>query len=159
MSRRHKKKLHRQRLLVIDGHNVCFQDPELRHLMHDDPERARRAFELKIGDRDNCHIFYDGGPGGEERRQHHGTLSIHYSGTRSADDCINEWLSYQDKSLITVVTDDRHLQTRVKSFGAQILPVVDFLHSLHDIPDNKPGIDELPPSQDEIDFWTDQFNA
>lgn len=159
MSRRNKKRLHRQRLLIIDAHNVCYQDPQLRDLMNEDPERARRAFELRIGDRIHCHIFYDGGPGGEERRQHRGNLSIHYSGQRSADDCISEWLSYQDKALISVVTDDRQLQARVRANGAKIVPVVDFLHSLSSAQPAQPGIDEVPPSQTEVDFWMEQFGV
>ena len=159
MARRHKKKLQRQRLLVIDAHNVCHQDHELRQLMLGDPERARRSLEQRIGDRPRCHVFYDGGPGGEERRQHRGSLAIHYSGQRTADDCIAEWLSYQDIGLLTVVTDDRHLQMRVKEFGAKIVSVQDFLNDLEDQAPSEPAIDEIPPDQDEIDFWKDQFGV
>lgn len=159
MKRRHKRRLHQQRILVIDGHNVCHQDDHLQRLMQRDPESARRALEQRIGERAQCHIFYDGGPGGEERRQHHGSLAIHYSGNRSADDCILEWLSYQDCDLVSVVTDDRGLQLRVRGSGAQTVRVSDFLNSLHQTEPDKPGIDEVPPSQDEIDFWKNEFGV
>lgn len=159
MARRHKHKLFKQRVLVIDAHNVCYQDAELKHLMHHDIERARRLFEQRVGQRPRCHIFYDGGPGGEERRQHNGSLSIHYSGTRSADDCIAEWLSYQDNGLLSVVTDDRHLQMRVKQFGAKFVTVNEFLNSLTEEVENEIPIDQQTPDQDEIDFWKDQFGV
>lgn len=161
MSRRGRRRSKRRRgsLLVIDGHNLCYQDPELRQLLQQDSEHARRALEARIGDRAGCHLFYDGGPGGEERRQHHGKLAIHYSGKRSADDCLVEWIAYQNVEEMTVVTDDRELQMRVRSAGATLISCSDFLDSLSHSPDTQPGIDELPPSQDEIDFWKDEFGA
>ena len=159
MSRRKKRRLSKQQIRVIDAHNVCYQVSSLRQYMHNDPERARRAFEDMIGDQDRCHVFYDGGPGGEERRQHRGSLVIHYSGERSADDCIVEWLNYQNCNEITVISDDRHLQMRAKELGTRISTVVDFLNNLDEQKIQEPGIDEIPPSDTEIDFWKDQFGV
>ena len=159
MSRKNKRRLIKQYIRVIDAHNVCYQVSSLRRYMHDDPERARRAFEDMLGDQDRCHVFYDGGPGGEERRQHRGALVIHYSGERSADDCIIEWLSYQNCHEIIVISDDRHLQMRAKERGTRISTVVDFLNNLDHSAGDEPRIDEVPPSDSEIDFWKDQFGV
>ena len=159
MSRKNKRRLIKQRIRVIDAHNVCYQVPSLRQHMNNDPERARRAFEDMIGDQNRCHVFYDGGPGGEQRRQHRGSLVIHYSGLRSADDCIVEWLSYQDCHEITVISDDRHLQMRAKELGTRVSNVIDFLNNIDEQDTHQPGIDELPPSDTEIDFWKEQFGV
>lgn len=154
-----RKKIRSSAMLAIDGHNVCYQCPDIAAAMHRDMEEGRRLFEqstLRQNNR-NWHIFYDGGPGGLQRRQNAQTLSLHYSGSeRNADDCLIEWLHYQ-QTIITVVSNDRELCMRAEALGAITISAQNFLDYI-DTADPLPAIDENPPSQTEVDFWTDQFS-
>ncbi|NRA39771.1 MAG: NYN domain-containing protein [Planctomycetes bacterium] len=157
MSKRSRKSLRNSNTLAIDGHNVCYQCPEIANAMQQEMETGRRLFEQRVGLHRPWHIFYDGGPGGLQRRQSESKLSLHYSGgANSADNILIEWLRYQHQA-ITVISNDRELQMRAQALGAHCVEVHDFLDYI-DQPENGRDIDEAPPSQAEIDFWTDQFS-
>ena len=105
--------------IIIDGNN----------LLHSLPTREqsrqavrRRALDTVRHEGVSLTVVFDGPPpAGSPALEHLGRVSVHYSGTASADDVIVETLSKGGPvSKWVVVTDDRGLRDRVRNLGAQV---------------------------------------
>ena len=136
--------------VLVDAHNVLYQDPALRPLMTD-PERARAELERLLAGRQHLHLFYDGGPGGESRTSHRQGLAVDYAGTGEADDRIVRWLQTNATRRAVVVTDDADLRRRVRMLGAGVTDARGFLDGLRR--ERDPREDRGPLSQAEVDEW------
>jgi hypothetical protein len=154
----------RHRWMLVDAHNLLYPDRELGRHMVEEPERARRALELRLAGRPRIHLFYDGGPGGQPSRQQRQGLEIHYSGTGSADDQIIAWLqSHPDRRCI-VVTADRELAARARAHGATIASAKILDGPSKPQPQQRTrrqhdDDDRGPPPPNEVDDWLRWFGV
>lgn len=140
--------------VLVDAHNVLHHDPILRALMHE-PERARSEMEQLLAGRQQLHLFYDGGPGGEVRTSHRQGLAVDYAGTGEADDRIVRWLQVNATRRALVVTDDADLRRRVRTLGAAVADARGFLEPLRRQHDPRENRGPLSPS--EVDEWMKIF--
>ena len=133
---------------LLDGYNIIKQVPALARQRWEDG----RAGLVKIIENENLPgsvnnqltIFFDGRPG---RVDTPGTsrVKVAFTGDQSADDRIKEIVSdAKNKKSYVVVTDDRDIQYYVRSLGAKVLKVAEFLEKTKSHQDNsraaeKPG--------------------
>jgi len=143
--------------LLIDGSNVVHQDTELRRLASPDPERARAELERLLGGRRMTAVFWDGGPGGEERSFQRKGIRVDYSGPGEADGRIIVWLKQHGPLRAVVVTDDGPLGRRCRTLGAKVVTARGFAAGLRTTRDASP--DRPPPSPSEVEFWMREFNV
>jgi predicted RNA-binding protein with PIN domain len=145
--------------VLIDGHNLIYQHPQLRHLMAQ-PEAGRTALEALLAHRPRLTIFYDGGPGGMATATRRSGLAIDYSGTGQADDRVVRWLMFHPHVRASVVSDDRELQRRIRAFGAQTVAVAEFIALLERgrPPERQPdGRPDGPLSPAQVEAWMRLF--
>jgi predicted RNA-binding protein with PIN domain len=117
---------------LVDGYNVIKKVTPLARL----PWEEGRASLVRIIENENLPgsvnneltILFDGRPG---RTDTPGTLRVKvaFTGDESADDRIKQIVTdAKNKKFYVVVTDDRDLQYYVRSLGAQVLKVGEFLN-------------------------------
>lgn len=116
---------------LLDGYNIIKQVPALAQK----PWEDGRASLVKIIENENFQgsvnneltIFFDGRPG---RVDTPGTLRIKvtFTGDKTADDQIKKIVTEaKNKKAYVVVTNDRDIQYYVRSLGAKVVTVSEFL--------------------------------
>ncbi len=113
-----------KKFLLIDGHSVIFQWPELRRLHSQNPSKCRAALTALLGtlhDTSNwlVTLVFDGKTGPNEPARP-GTMAVIYSQEGQTADSIIERLVGQanDPSLVYVVTADEAERITVEAAGA-----------------------------------------
>lgn len=112
------------RVLVVDGHSMIFQWPELRKLHAKNTASAREQLvRLLTRYRDSsgthvCVVFDGKGSRTSEEKVPDG-IQIFYSGSAKTADSVIERIvaAYASKYAIVVATDDNMERTTVESFG------------------------------------------
>lgn len=113
-----------QKLLIVDGHSMIFQWPQLR-AMHDQKTATAReqlvALLTRYHDASDYHVavVFDGrGPRANEQ-ENPGGIQIFYSGAGQTADSVIERLAAKYAKIFEVVvaTDDHLERTTVESFG------------------------------------------
>jgi len=160
-----KKRLRRaltRATMLVDAHNVCFRDPALAALMHDDSERARAALAARVHRaRERTVLFCDGGPMDRKGLHWRQGLRLVYTGAASADDLLIRHLDrHNEPGEFLVVTDDATLAGRARARHAQVCPASVYLEWLGDeakAADGNPA--ERLPDAAEVDFWVRRFEG
>ncbi len=114
----------RPRVLIVDGHSMIFQWPDLRAL-HD--KRGATARERLVGlltrhqDATGLHVIvvFDGKGARANEASEPASIQVFYSKDGQTADSVIERLvaTYASKYDITVATDDNLERTTVESFG------------------------------------------
>jgi predicted RNA-binding protein with PIN domain len=115
----------RPRVLIVDGHSMIFQWPELRKMHDKNTGTAReRLTRLLTRYQDStgthvCVVFDGKGPRNTEE-ENPGGIQIFYSGSAKTADSVIERIvaAYASKYEIVVATDDNLERTTVETFGA-----------------------------------------
>lgn len=113
-----------QKLLIVDGHSMIFQWPQLRALHDRKTATAREQLVTlltRYHDASDYHVavVFDGrGPRANEQ-ENPGGIQIFYSGAgQTADSVIERLVAKYAKTFDIVVATDDHLErTTVESFG------------------------------------------
>lgn len=113
-----------QKLLIVDGHSMIFQWPQLRALHDQKTATAREQLVTlltRYHDASDYHVavVFDGrGPRANEQ-ENPGGIQIFYSGAgQTADSVIERLVAKYAKIFDVVVATDDHLErTTVESFG------------------------------------------
>jgi hypothetical protein len=144
---------------VVDGNNLLGllsgkprpSEEERRRLL-------RRISERLRGMRASMLVVFDGPSETGRPESALGSLTIRYSGRRSADDVIVEVAARSGAPADQlVVTDDRGLAARARDAGAKVLPAGSFLELISRPP--APGTKPEPVDVDEwVDFFSDERN-
>jgi YacP-like NYN domain len=136
---------------LVDAHNVLHQDAVLARHMHE-PENARHLLEELLADKPNMHVFYDGGPNGEQRAHRRQGLQIDYSGNDEADNRIIRWLQQHSELRAVVISDDHDLCRRARALGATTAPARGFLQGFRTRL-QQTELHRGPLSPAEVDDW------
>ncbi len=136
---------------LIDAHNVLHQDVILARHMHE-PENARHLLEELLADKPHMHVFYDGGPNGEQRAHRRQGLQINYSGNDEADNRIIRWLQQHSTQRAIVISDDHDLCRRARALGATTANAGGFLESFRTAQQRTEDL-RGPLSPAEVDDW------
>ena len=114
----------RPRVLVVDGHSMVFQWPELRKLHAKNTAAAREQLTrllTRYQDSSGFHVcvVFDGKGSRSTEEKNPGGIQIFYSGSSKTADSVIERIvaSYASKYDIVVATDDHMERTTVESFG------------------------------------------
>ena len=112
------------RVLVVDGHSMIFQWPELRKLHARNTSAAREQLVrllTRFQDSSGAHVcvVFDGKGSRNSEEKNPGGIQIFYSGSaKTADNVIERIVAaYASKYAIVVATDDHMERTTVESFG------------------------------------------
>ena len=115
----------RPRVLIVDGHSMVFQWPELRKLHAKNTAAAREQLVLlltRYQDSSATHVcvVFDGKGSRSTEQENPGGIQIFYSGSAKTADSVIERIvvSYAEKYDIVVATDDHMERTTVETFGA-----------------------------------------
>lgn len=144
--------------LVIDGYNLIHQSPELEMAEAMGQGVDALATALNLYRRKKQHkitLVLDGGPDINPTRHAVQGIPVIMSGAgQSADDVIAEMAAKHGPGL-TVITDDRELQGRCTSQGAQTLSAADFSDRMMQVVMMQ-GLEEFgdPGDDDGWDFST-----
>jgi hypothetical protein len=136
---------------LIDAHNVLHQDVMLVRHMHE-PEIARSHLEELLANQPHMHVFYDGGPGGEQRSHRRQGLAIDYSGNDEADNRIIRWLQQHTDVRAQVISDDNDLCRRARTLGATTASAQGFLHHFRTA-QHHTAAQRGPLNPAEVDEW------
>jgi len=136
---------------LIDAHNVLHQDAVLACQMHE-PETARHHLEELLADKPNIHVFYDGGPNGEQCAHRRQGLHIDYSGNDEADNRIIRWLQQHSDLRAVVISDDHDLCRRARALGATAANARGFLDHFRTT-QHRTAAQRGPLSPAEVDDW------
>ncbi|HVE16584.1 MAG TPA: NYN domain-containing protein [Chthoniobacterales bacterium] len=114
----------RPRVLVVDGHSMIFQWPELRKLHGKNTGTAREQLTrllTRYQDASGAHVcvVFDGKGSKSTEEKNPGGIQIFYSGSAKTADSIIERIvaTYASKYDIVVATDDNLERTTVETFG------------------------------------------
>ena len=118
-------------LLVVDGYNIIHALPSFRRFLDPKLAKARAALLRSLGQMPavkrgtvEVHVFFDA-PGGRDIFDEEPLVAgvdVHFSDGFPADESIIDFVEMaENKSLITVVTDDRSLARRAGDVGAQTI--------------------------------------
>ncbi|MDR0533847.1 MAG: NYN domain-containing protein [Verrucomicrobiales bacterium] len=117
----------RKQYLLVDGHSVIYQWPELRALHQRQPNKCREVLVRLLGDLHDTSdwlvtLVFDGKTGPAEPVKP-GKMALIYSQEGQTADSIIERLVGQvaDRSLVYVVTADGAERVTVESLGAIVL--------------------------------------
>lgn len=149
--------------LLIDGHNLIGQMPDLRL---DDPEDeaklvARlRSYCARTGRRVTV-VFDQGVPGGRSRELSHGGVEVVFAPTgRSADGILRERIRRaRDPRALVVVTSDHALVAAAEARGARVVRAETFAAQLSAPP---PAVESGPGerlSPQEVAEWLQVFES
>jgi len=114
----------KERVLIVDGHSMIFQWPDLAAMHASNPARAREALirmldGLRDGSNQHVVLVFDGkGTRTQEAGEPH-HIQVFYSKSGQTADSVIERLvaKYGSSYAVTVATDDRLEQTTVATFG------------------------------------------
>ncbi len=114
----------RPRVLVVDGHSMIFQWPELCALHGRNTAAAREQLTrllTRYQDATGRHVcvVFDGKGSRSTEEKNPGGIQIFYSGSSHTADSVIERIvaTYAGKYEIAVATDDRLERTTVETFG------------------------------------------
>ncbi len=113
-----------QKLLIVDGHSMIFQWPQLR-AMHDRKTATAReqliTLLTRYHDASDFHVavVFDGRGSRANEQENPGGIQIFYSGAGQTADSVIERLAakYAKVFEVVVATDDHLERTTVESFG------------------------------------------
>lgn len=114
---------------IVDGWNVVNKVDEIKKSPFSRQALIRFIKNNRLtGSKNNkVTLVFDGFFDGEEIRAEK-EFQLIFSGDKSADEVIIERVRrYKNKKQIVVVSDDREIKTLVKSLGANVLKVAEFL--------------------------------
>lgn len=114
----------KERVLIVDGHSMIFQWPDLAAIQASNPARARETLihlldGLRDGSDQHVVLVFDGqGASTQETSEPH-HIQVFYSKSGQTADSVIERLvaKYGNSYAVTVATDDRMEQTTVATFG------------------------------------------
>jgi predicted RNA-binding protein with PIN domain len=111
-------------VLIVDGHSMIFQWPELRKLHAKTTASAREQLArllTRYQDSSGTHVcvVFDGKGARNSEEKNPGGIQIFYSGSAKTADSVIERLvaAYASKYEIVVATDDNMERTTVETFG------------------------------------------
>lgn len=114
----------RPRVLIVDGHSMIFQWPELRALHNRNGAAARAQLTralTRYQDSSGMHVVavFDGKGSRDNEASEPAGIQIFYSQAGKTADSVIERIvaTYAEKYDITVATDDNLERTTVESFG------------------------------------------
>lgn len=114
----------RPRVLVVDGHSMIFQWPDLRQLHGRNTAAAREELTKRLTryqDASGVHVcvVFDGKGAKNTEQENPGGIQIFYSGSAKTADAVIERIvaGYAQTYDISVATDDHMERTTVESFG------------------------------------------
>ncbi len=114
----------RPRVLVVDGHSMIFQWPELRALHAKTTASAREHLArllTRYQDSSGTHVcvVFDGKGDRSTEEKNPGGIQVFYSGSSKTADSVIERIvaAYSAKYEIVVATDDNMERTTVETFG------------------------------------------
>ena len=141
--------------VIVDGNNLLHSLPR--------PHRSRadvrkRALDLVRHEALKVVVVFDGPPPeGMPPTEHLGRVTIRYSAAAAADDVIIGMLpGGKAASQWVVVTDDRGLQARVRSKGAEVRTLAQWRGRR---PERRPSSHESRLSSHEIAEWEEYFSG
>ena len=112
------------RVLIVDGHSMIFQWPELRKLHAKNTATAREQLVrllTRYQDSSGAHVcvVFDGKGAKNSEEKNPGGIQIFYSGSAKTADSVIERIvaAYSSKYEIVVATDDNMERTTVETFG------------------------------------------
>ncbi|MCS6907848.1 MAG: NYN domain-containing protein [Anaerolineales bacterium] len=120
--------------LIVDGHNLIGQMPELSLADVDDEQRLIEIlceFCRRAGH--TAEVYFDNALPGAPRARKHGRLTAYYTRTgKSADQAIFERLSRLGREAHnwTVISSDRQVQTVARAHHARVLSSSEFARQL-----------------------------
>ncbi len=111
-------------VLIVDGHSMIFQWPELRGLHQRKTATARERLTqmmARFQDATGVHVtlVFDGTGPRANQDEHHTQIQVFYSGSGQTADSVIERLvaRYASEYTIVVATDDNLERTTVETFG------------------------------------------
>jgi predicted RNA-binding protein with PIN domain len=133
----------RPRVLIVDGHSMIFQWPELRKLHGKNTGTAREQLTrvlTRYQDSSGTHVcvVFDGKGERSNEQENPGGIQIFYSGAGKTADSVIERIvaTYASKYEIVVATDDNMERTTVESFGATWMSSEQLVFELRDADDD-----------------------
>jgi predicted RNA-binding protein with PIN domain len=151
--------------MIVDGYNVLHADPELKRMIRQDLQKARRILVRRLTDyledrRVQVTLVFDGRGGlTDVDVEIPGKLQILYSAAgQTADELIVGMLERSDspRRFIVVTSDMADIGRTARAMGAGLLSSQDFLSRI------QPAA--TPPQEDtggetpgDLDYWLKQF--
>jgi predicted RNA-binding protein with PIN domain len=151
---------------IIDGHNLI---PHISGLslsdLNDEVKLIKILQQYANRTRSIIEVYFDKAPATKARVEGHGNVQAHFVHVdSSADQAIKSRIRELGKSAKnwTVVSSDREVLAEARSWKTKIMRSSDFVKLLQPkahltISDNDKD-DQPEVSEDEVDFWLDQFN-
>ncbi len=153
-------------LLIIDGYNVIFADPQLAGLMDNYPEIARekliqRLYNYSFHRGAKITVVFDGKPGVIHENKSPPGVKVVFSKDISADEHIIKMVeSAQNPAEYTVVSSDfKDIGKQVQLIGSAFQTSDEFLAQLEQLRSEHQGNSEKPEeiSAEEVDYWLKRF--
>jgi uncharacterized protein len=113
-----------KKYLLIDGHSVIFQWPELRALHQQNRSQARALLSRQLAELHETSnwlitLVYDGKQGTTPLTEHQGMVTLYSQEGQTADSIIERLVALvEDKQRVVVVTADQAERNMVESLGA-----------------------------------------
>jgi len=160
-------------MLIIDGHNLTFADPQARELLvGGNPAASRERILRTVGalaaeTGEKVTVVFDGTGGGpSERQTGRRHVRVAYAGAdRTADFEILRMLRQSTgRRDVSVVTDDRSLGRAVRQLGAKVQRLEEFFkrvaqarRSREAAPPREPSAKRTGAPRDEVEYWLKFF--
>jgi len=140
---------------LVDGNNLLgLATGKSRPSEQERRELLRRIADRLRAERGRVLVVFDGPSESGRSESALGTLTVRYSGNRSADDVIVEAASRSRAPADQfVVTDDRALAARAREAGARTLPAGTFLDRI-----SRPAGAEGKRDSVDVDDWVGFFS-
>ena len=127
-------------LLIIDGNNLLYSDPELARVRRHNFAQARQELVDKIDDAavrlaEQIILIFDGTIGGKGREFRSSQIDILFSPAHQSADTLIERLVYEHGPArkVTVVTSDLAERNTVEGAGAEAMSCRLFLDEIEDL--------------------------
>ncbi len=148
--------------LLIDGHNLIGQMPEISLSDPDDEEQLvsrLRGYAARTGHQ--ITVYFDGGlPGGPSPELSSGGVQVVFAPTgRPADPLIIKRIrQVQDRGRWLVISSDREILAAAGRRRLRIRRAEEFAAELSaSPPPAEPDPRQVPPSDEEVDAWLREF--
>ena len=113
-----------KKYLLIDGHSVIFQWPELRSLHQKNRNKAREVLSGQLAELHDTSnwlvtLVFDGKMGSSPVAKHRGMVTAYSTAEQTADSIIERLVAtVEDKERVVVITADVAERNMVESLGA-----------------------------------------
>lgn len=113
-----------KKYLLVDGHSVIFQWPELRALHQQNRNQARAVLSRQLAELHETSdwlvtLVYDGKQGISPLTEHKGMVTLYSQEGQTADSIIERLVAQvKDKQRVVVVTADQAERNMVESMGS-----------------------------------------